>query len=188
MLEVPDRLTDPMPEVVAELPLWRWEIANSGLLISALRRSTAPLSIYIHITSRWHHVADSYIENVIAEMELLTVAHGRVVHQMHCGGSAAYLDSRQRKDLFETVTTHFNIAFSADISLGLKTAASDTSHPGSIQYRPLPGTDLIGFGLGAVSHVSNTFTQNFTELEAYEDAIAADRLPLCRGSLRGKRQ
>lgn len=69
-----DRLTDPVPEVAAGLSPARWELTNSGLLISALRRSKAPLSIYVHIISKWRRVPDSYIDNVISETELLEVA------------------------------------------------------------------------------------------------------------------
>jgi oxygen-independent coproporphyrinogen III oxidase len=44
-------------------------------------------------------------------------------------------------------------------------------------------TDLIGFGVSAISHIRNTFTQNHRELGAWEDEIGAGRLPVFRGYL-----
>jgi oxygen-independent coproporphyrinogen-3 oxidase len=42
-------------------------------------------------------------------------------------------------------------------------------------------TDLLGFGVSAISHVGRTFVQNHRELSAWEDAIGAGRLPVARG-------
>jgi oxygen-independent coproporphyrinogen-3 oxidase len=42
-------------------------------------------------------------------------------------------------------------------------------------------TDLIGFGVSAISHVGTTFTQNHRELTDWEDEIGAGRLPVFRG-------
>jgi coproporphyrinogen III oxidase-like Fe-S oxidoreductase len=187
MLQLLDPSTDAVPEVRAGLSPTRWELTNSGLLISALRKSKAPLSIYVHIISRWQRVQDSYIDSVISETELLEVAFGRLVTQMHWGGTAAYLDTRQRTDLFNAITSRFPLAFGADVSLGLRGVAPGTRHDSVPEYAPRAGTDLIGFGVGAISHVGNTFVQNFEELEPYEDAIAADRLPVWRAFIRGRR-
>jgi oxygen-independent coproporphyrinogen-3 oxidase len=42
-------------------------------------------------------------------------------------------------------------------------------------------TDLLGFGVSAISHIGNTFTQNHRELNAWEDEIGAGRVPVFRG-------
>jgi oxygen-independent coproporphyrinogen-3 oxidase len=42
-------------------------------------------------------------------------------------------------------------------------------------------TDLIGFGVSAISHIGTTFTQNHRELTDWEDEIGAGRLPVFRG-------
>ena len=47
-------------------------------------------------------------------------------------------------------------------------------------------TDLLGFGVSAISHVGNTFTQNVRELNAWEDEIGAGRLPVFRGYVQTK--
>src|SRR5262245_24036182 len=47
-------------------------------------------------------------------------------------------------------------------------------------------TDLLGFGVSAISHVGNTFTQNQRELSAWEDDIGAGRLPVFRGYVQTK--
>jgi coproporphyrinogen III oxidase-like Fe-S oxidoreductase len=155
------------------------------LLVSALRKSDRPLSIYVHIISKWQRVAPAYIENVIAELDLMEAAHGRLVTQVHWGGSPHALDPRQRVELFSAIESRFRLAFGADISLGFHTASAAVP---SVDYVTDPDADLIGFGLGAISRVGNIFVQNFQELEAYEDAIAADRLPVWRGFVKGERQ
>ena len=43
------------------------------------------------------------------------------------------------------------------------------------------GCDLLGFGLSAISHVGETFSQNPRGLEDWEQAIDAGRLPVWRG-------
>jgi len=47
-------------------------------------------------------------------------------------------------------------------------------------------TDLLGFGVSAISHVGNTFTQNHRELGAWEDEVGAGRLPVFRGYVQTK--
>jgi oxygen-independent coproporphyrinogen-3 oxidase len=42
-------------------------------------------------------------------------------------------------------------------------------------------TDLLGFGVSAISHVGRTFTQNCRELGVWEDEIDAGRVPVFRG-------
>lgn len=41
--------------------------------------------------------------------------------------------------------------------------------------------DSIGFGISAISQVSDNFSQNTTSLEAYHDSLAQSRLPVVRG-------
>ncbi len=41
--------------------------------------------------------------------------------------------------------------------------------------------DLIGLGVSAISHVGDSFSQNFRELNKWETALDAGRLPLWRG-------
>ena len=41
--------------------------------------------------------------------------------------------------------------------------------------------DLLGFGMSAISHVGDSFSQNFRELKKWESALAAGRLPVWRG-------
>jgi hypothetical protein len=82
--------------------------------------------------------------------------------------------------------SRFPLVFGADVSLGFH--AGSKPLPAAPDYDTAAGTDLIGFGVGAISRAGNVFVQNFQELEAYEDAIAADRLPIWRGFVREKRQ
>jgi oxygen-independent coproporphyrinogen-3 oxidase len=41
--------------------------------------------------------------------------------------------------------------------------------------------DLIGLGVSAISHVGDSFSQNFRDLKSWEDAVDSGRLPLWRG-------
>jgi oxygen-independent coproporphyrinogen-3 oxidase len=41
--------------------------------------------------------------------------------------------------------------------------------------------DLVGLGVSAISHIGASFSQNHRELDAWEAAVAAGRLPLARG-------
>ena len=185
MFDLLDPATEPEPRVRISIPSASWGTVNTGLLISALRRSSRPLSIYVHIISKRQRVSPAYIENLISEMDLFDVAHGRSVTQVHWGGSPHSLDTQQRIELFNAIVTRFPLAFGADVSIGLTAAAGPPSQP--IEYDTEAGSDLIGFGVGAISRVGNMFFQNFEDLESYEDAIAADRLPVSRGYTREKR-
>jgi len=48
-------------------------------------------------------------------------------------------------------------------------------------YTTHAGCDLIGIGMSAISHVGDSFSQNFRDLKSWEAALAADRLPVWRG-------
>ena len=48
-------------------------------------------------------------------------------------------------------------------------------------YTTHAGCDLIGLGVSAISHVGESFSQNFRELKKWEAALAAARLPVWRG-------
>jgi len=160
-------------------------MVNTGLVISAIRRSIRPLSIYVHIVSKHQRVSPAYIEDLISEMDLLDVAHGRSAAQVHWGGSPHALDTQQRIELFNAIVTRFPLAFGADVSIGLAGAPGLPSQP--VEYDPEAGSDLIGFGVGAITRVGKMFFQNFEDVESYEDAIAADRLPVSRGYTMEKR-
>jgi oxygen-independent coproporphyrinogen III oxidase len=41
--------------------------------------------------------------------------------------------------------------------------------------------DLIGMGVSAISHIGDSFSQNFRDLKAWEAAVDSDRVPLWRG-------
>ena len=48
-------------------------------------------------------------------------------------------------------------------------------------YTTYAGCDLLGLGVSAISHIGESFSQNFRELKKWETALAAGRLPLWRG-------
>jgi oxygen-independent coproporphyrinogen III oxidase len=48
-------------------------------------------------------------------------------------------------------------------------------------YTTHAGCDLIGLGVSAISHIAESFSQNFRELKRWEGALAAGHLPVSRG-------
>jgi oxygen-independent coproporphyrinogen-3 oxidase len=56
-----------------------------------------------------------------------------------------------------------------------------TLHRNFQGYTTHAETDLLGFGVSAISHVGKTFTQNHREIAAWEDEIDTGRLPVFRG-------
>src|SRR5215813_1772433 len=105
------RYNEPAPRYTSYPPAPQWHAAHRGLLISALRRSMAPLSVYVHVPfcehlclycgcnvviKKDHSAAGPYVEHLIAEMDLADVAHGRLVTQMHWGGGTPVSACRRR--------------------------------------------------------------------------------------------
>jgi oxygen-independent coproporphyrinogen III oxidase len=127
------RYNEPAPRYTSYPPAPQWQAAHRGLLISALRRSTAPLSIYVHIPfcerlclycgcnvviKKDHSVAGGYIKNLIQEIELAEAAHNRIVTQMHWGGGTpTYLDCCQITELFSAIADRFSLAADGEFSI-----------------------------------------------------------------------
>jgi oxygen-independent coproporphyrinogen-3 oxidase len=61
-----------------------------------------------------------------------------------------------------------------------------TLHRNFQGYTTHAETDLLGFGVSAISHIGHTFTQNHRDLAAWEDEIDADRIPVFRGYVQTK--
>src|SRR5262245_37473546 len=122
-LDLLKRYNAPTPRYTSYPPAPHWRGANGGLLVSALRRSTRPLSIYVHIPfcerlclycgcnvviKKDHAIADAYIKRLDEEIELLAPAHGRRVTQMHWGGGTpTFLDPQQLTRLFRMIEDRF---------------------------------------------------------------------------------
>lgn len=56
-----------------------------------------------------------------------------------------------------------------------------TLHRNFMGYTTHAGCDLLGFGVSSISHVGNSYSQNPRDLEDWEAAIDAERLPVWRG-------
>src|SRR5262249_47360302 len=61
-----------------------------------------------------------------------------------------------------------------------------TLHRNFQGYTTHAETDLIGFGVSAISHLGQTFTQNYRELTSWEDEIDSGRVPVFRGYMQSK--
>jgi oxygen-independent coproporphyrinogen-3 oxidase len=54
-------------------------------------------------------------------------------------------------------------------------------HRNFMGYTTHANCDLVGIGVSAISHVGDSFSQNFRELRTWEAAVDSGRLPLWRG-------
>jgi oxygen-independent coproporphyrinogen III oxidase len=54
-------------------------------------------------------------------------------------------------------------------------------HRNFMGYTTHAETDLIGFGVSAISHVGDSFSQTHRDLPSYEEALDSGRLPIWRG-------
>jgi oxygen-independent coproporphyrinogen-3 oxidase len=65
-----------------------------------------------------------------------------------------------------------------DLSLAL---AAGTLQRNFMGYTTHAESDLIGLGASSISHVGDTFSQNFRDLPPWESAVDQGRLPIARG-------
>lgn len=138
------RYNRPAPRYTSYPPAPHWQPAHRGLLISALRKSTAPLSIYVHIPfcerlclycgcnvviKKDHSVADAYIRNLVEELNLADVAHRRLVTQMHWGGGTpTYLAPNQIAELWNAVAERFQLAADGEFSIEIDPRVTTLDH------------------------------------------------------------
>jgi oxygen-independent coproporphyrinogen-3 oxidase len=143
-LKLLQRYNGSAPRYTSYPPAPHWRAAHGGLLTSALRQSTAPLSIYVHIPfcerlclycgcnvviKKDHSAATPYLKHLIAEMELADVARGRVVTQMHWGGGTpTYLDPGQITNLFNAISSRFSLAASGEYSIEIDPRVTTLEH------------------------------------------------------------
>jgi len=144
MLALLKRYNEPTPRYTSYPPAPHWHAAHRGLLISALRRSTAPLSIYLHIPfcerlclycgcnvviKKDHSAGAAYIKNLIQEVELADAAHNRAVTQMHWGGGTpTYLEPSQITELFNAIAARFYLAANGEFSIEIDPRVTTSEH------------------------------------------------------------
>lgn len=142
--ELLERYNRPTPRYTSYPPAPHWRGADAGLLLSAIGKSSAPLSIYVHIPfceklclycgcnvviSKNREVASPYVDRLIAEMDLLKPAHGRVVTQIHWGGGTpTYLDVSLIRRLYDGIASRFRISPAAEISIEIDPRVTTKEH------------------------------------------------------------
>lgn len=63
----------------------------------------------------------------------------------------------------------------------VKAQSSGSLHRNFMGYTTHAGCDLLGFGVSSISHLGSTYSQNPRDLDSWEAAIDAQRLPVWRG-------
>jgi oxygen-independent coproporphyrinogen-3 oxidase len=150
VFELLERYNGPAPRYTSYPPAPHWQAAHSGLLVSALRKSTAPLSIYVHVPfcerlclycgcnvviKKDHAVAGPYLDHLIAEMELADIAHGRLVTQMHWGGGTpTYFDTTQITDLFNAIADRFSLSSTGEYSIEIDPRVTTFEHLRTLRH------------------------------------------------------
>ncbi len=133
MTTILERYNRPAPRYTSYPPAPHWQAAGGDLLQHAVRDSSRPLSLYVHlpfcerlclycgcnvIVKKDHSLAAPYLEHLIAEMDLISEAHGRYVTQIHWGGGTpTYFDSDQIRILFNALASRFAVPWDAEISI-----------------------------------------------------------------------
>jgi len=144
LLELLKRYNEPTPRYTSYPTAPHWQTANRGLLLSALRRSTSPLSLYVHIPfcerlclycgcnvviKKDHMGADAYVKNLTEEIELGEISHNRLVTQMHWGGGTpTYLDTSQITRLFEAINDRYRLAADGEYSIEIDPRVTTPEH------------------------------------------------------------
>src|SRR5436190_4410552 len=144
LLELLKRYNEPTPRYTSYPPAPHWPAGHAGLLHSALRRSTAPLSIYVHIPfcerlclycgcnvviKKDHTIAASYIKTLTEEIELAEAAHDRVVTQMHWGGGTpTYLSPFEIEELFKAIAGSFSLDANGEFSIEIDPRVTTLPH------------------------------------------------------------
>jgi len=132
-LELMSRYNQAAPRYTSYPPAPHWHAADGHLLKEAVAQSTSDLSIYVHIPfcerlclycgcntviSKDKTVATPYVHQVVAEMDLLAEAHGRLVTQVHWGGGTpTYLSESQITELATAMASRFAIPNDAEMSV-----------------------------------------------------------------------
>ena len=63
----------------------------------------------------------------------------------------------------------------------VRARASGTLHRNLMGYTTHADCDLVGFGVGAISHIGDSFSQSLRDLPGWEHALDEGRLPIWRG-------
>jgi oxygen-independent coproporphyrinogen-3 oxidase len=145
-----EKYNRPAPRYTSYPPAPHWHGAGGDLLHEALQASERPLSIYAHIpfcerlclycgcnviVRKDHAPAPSYVEHLIAEMDLVPEAHGRLVNQMHWGGGTpTYLDSDLIRMLFNAIVSRFAVPHDAEISIEIDPRVTTIEHLHTLRW------------------------------------------------------
>jgi oxygen-independent coproporphyrinogen-3 oxidase len=178
----------PAPRYTSYPPAPHWGSAGGDLLIKAIHGSSRPFSIYIHlpfcerlclycgcnvIVSKDHSVAAPYLELLVAEMDLVEPAHGRIVRQIHWGGGTpTYLTTDQIATLFNAIVTRFAVPRDAEISIEVDPRVTTSQH---LQTLRALGFNRLSVGIQDFDPEVQAAIHRFQPFELARDLFAEAR-------------
>jgi coproporphyrinogen III oxidase-like Fe-S oxidoreductase len=120
--------------------------------------------------------SDAFLQRLYREMEVfapLLARDRQVVRFTLEGDGLAQLDATQRADLLQSLGQHFSLARTV-MAPARQSSLTVTGAP--------EDCDVLGLGLGAISHFGGCRTTNAADLKAYCSALDAGQLPIveCR--------
>jgi coproporphyrinogen III oxidase-like Fe-S oxidoreductase len=117
--------------------------------------------------------SDALLQRLYREMEIfapLLARDRQIVHFTLEGDGLAQLDATQHADLLQSLEQHFALA---------RTVMAPAEQCGNPPVTVVPADcDVLGLGLGAVSHFGGCQSANAADLQTYSSALDAGRLPI----------
>jgi oxygen-independent coproporphyrinogen III oxidase len=185
-----EKYNQPAPRYTSYPPVPHWNSAHGDLLLSALKESRAPLSIYVHIPfcerlclycgcnvviRKEHSTADAYIDRLIREIDLLVeVAHARSVTQMHWGGGTpTYLKPEQITRLFKSLSARFSLADGGEFSIEIDPRVTTGEH---LQVLRSLGFNRLSVGIQDFDNAVQLAVRRFQSYECTRDIFEQARV------------
>jgi oxygen-independent coproporphyrinogen-3 oxidase len=152
-------------DLIYGLPLQTLESFSTTLRrIIELSPDRIAMYNYAHLPHRFPPQRRIHVENLPSSAEKLDILHNAIDMLSTAGYEYIGMDQFARPD--------------DELAVAQRSGSLHRNFQG---YAAHAQCDSIGFGVSAISHVSDNFSQNTTSLEAYHEALAHSRLPVVRG-------
>jgi oxygen-independent coproporphyrinogen-3 oxidase len=163
--ELIERYDRPLPRYTSypPAPVWTKEIGEHDLIYSLAHTRSDTLSLYIHlpfcrtrctfcacnaIATQKAGIIESYIDRLIAEMDLIRCNMGTPLVQLSClhwgGGTPTYLTEKQMGRLMRETLNRFSLATGAEVGIEADPRQTTTE---KVRFARELGFNRISFGV-----------------------------------------